>query len=87
MGLGYTIGHLGSLLNHCSSIIPLQIWDTPSNFDLDHLDVPLGSFSTIIYVMDMQASIPDIHSAWSVRLMMHGSKTTRITKPCSNSFM
>jgi Ras-related GTP-binding protein C/D len=36
------------------SIIPLQIWDTPSNFDIESLDVPLGSFSTIIYVMDMQ---------------------------------
>ena len=50
-------GHLCSRLKRDSSIIPLQIWDTPSNFDLDHLDVPLSSFSTIIYVMDMQASI------------------------------
>ncbi len=39
-----------------STIIPLQIWDTPSNFELDQLDVPLASFSTIIYVMDMQVS-------------------------------
>ncbi|ORY24694.1 Gtr1/RagA G protein conserved region-domain-containing protein [Naematelia encephala] len=36
------------------TIIPLQIWDTPTNFELDQLDVPLGSFSTIVYVMDMQ---------------------------------
>jgi Ras-related GTP-binding protein C/D len=32
----------------------LQIWDTPSNFELEQLDVPLGSFVTIVYVMDMQ---------------------------------
>ena len=37
-----------------SSIIPLQIWDTPSNFELEQLEVPLGSFATIVYVMDMQ---------------------------------
>ncbi|ORX34143.1 Gtr1/RagA G protein conserved region-domain-containing protein [Kockovaella imperatae] len=37
------------------TIIPLQIWDTPSNFELETLDVPLSSFSTIIYVMDIQA--------------------------------
>jgi Ras-related GTP-binding protein C/D len=36
--------------------MPLQIWDTPSNFELDQLEVPLGSFSTIVYVMDMQVS-------------------------------
>ncbi|RXK42517.1 hypothetical protein M231_00071 [Tremella mesenterica] len=36
------------------SIIPLQIWDTPANFELDQLDVPIGSFATIIFVMDMQ---------------------------------
>lgn len=39
-----------------STIMPLQIWDTPSNFELDQLEVPLGSFSTIVYVMDMQVS-------------------------------
>lgn len=37
-----------------STIVPLQIWDTPSNFELDQLDEPLSSFSTIVYVMDMQ---------------------------------
>lgn len=37
-----------------STIVPLQIWDTPSNFELDQLDTPLASFSTIVYVMDMQ---------------------------------
>lgn len=37
-----------------STIVPLQIWDTPSNFELDQLDAPLASFSTIVYVMDMQ---------------------------------
>ncbi|OCF31886.1 hypothetical protein I317_02932 [Kwoniella heveanensis CBS 569] len=36
------------------SIVPLQIWDTPSNFELDQLDVPVSSFSTIVYVLDMQ---------------------------------
>ncbi|KAK8865631.1 hypothetical protein IAR55_000776 [Kwoniella newhampshirensis] len=36
------------------SIVPLQIWDTPSNFELDQLDVPLSTFSTIVYVLDMQ---------------------------------
>ncbi|KAK4687307.1 Ras-related GTP-binding protein C/D, partial [Tremellales sp. Uapishka_1] len=36
------------------SIVPLQIWDTPSNFELDQLDVPLNAFSTVVYVMDMQ---------------------------------
>ncbi|WVQ97005.1 hypothetical protein IAU59_004115 [Kwoniella sp. CBS 9459] len=36
------------------SIVPLQIWDTPSNFELDQLDVPISSFSTIVYVLDMQ---------------------------------
>ena len=46
-------------LRHCngltgSTIIPLQIWDTPSNFEIDQLDVPLSLFSTIVYVMDMQ---------------------------------
>ncbi|TYJ55751.1 hypothetical protein B9479_003527 [Cryptococcus floricola] len=37
-----------------NSIIPLQIWDTPSNFEIDQLEVPLSSFSTIVYVLDMQ---------------------------------
>nr|ODN93206.1 hypothetical protein L203_00475 [Cryptococcus depauperatus CBS 7841]ODO02636.1 hypothetical protein L204_01375 [Cryptococcus depauperatus CBS 7855] len=36
------------------SIIPLQIWDTPSNFEIDQLEVPLSHFSTIVYVLDMQ---------------------------------
>ncbi|WWD18186.1 hypothetical protein CI109_102635 [Kwoniella shandongensis] len=36
------------------SIVPLQIWDTPSNFELDQLEVPLSTFSTIVYVLDMQ---------------------------------
>lgn len=39
-----------------STIVPLQIWDTPANFDLDQLDVPLASFSTLVYVIDMQVS-------------------------------
>jgi Ras-related GTP-binding protein C/D len=39
-----------------STIVPLEIWDTPSNFDTDSPDVRLGSFATIIYVMDMQVS-------------------------------
>lgn len=43
-------------LTRGSTIMPLQIWDTPSNFELDQLEVPLGSFSTIVYVMDMQVS-------------------------------
>jgi hypothetical protein len=38
------------------SILPLQFWDTPHNFDLDQLDVPLSTFSSVIYVMDMQVS-------------------------------
>lgn len=37
-----------------STIVPLQLWDTPANYDLDQLDVPLSSFSTLVYVMDMQ---------------------------------
>ncbi|WOO85721.1 Ras-related GTP-binding protein C [Vanrija pseudolonga] len=36
------------------TIVPIQLWDTPSNFDIDQLDAPLGSFSTLVYVMDMQ---------------------------------
>lgn len=43
-------------LTRGSTIMPLQIWDTPSSFELDQLEVPLGSFSTIVYVMDMQVS-------------------------------
>jgi hypothetical protein len=38
------------------SILPLQFWDTPHNFDLDQLDVPLSTFSSVVYVMDMQVS-------------------------------
>lgn len=37
-----------------STIVPIQLWDTPANFDIDQLDAPLGSFSTLVYVMDMQ---------------------------------
>lgn len=37
--------------------MPLQIWDTPSNFEIDQLEVPLSTFSTIVYVLDMQVSI------------------------------
>ncbi|WVQ85693.1 hypothetical protein IAT38_007859 [Cryptococcus sp. DSM 104549] len=37
-----------------NSIVPLQIWDTPSNFEIDQLEVPLSSFSTVVYVLDMQ---------------------------------
>ncbi|WWC68374.1 uncharacterized protein I206_102299 [Kwoniella pini CBS 10737] len=36
------------------SIVPIQIWDTPSNFELDQLEVPINTFSTIVYVLDMQ---------------------------------
>ncbi|WWC60579.1 uncharacterized protein I303_103153 [Kwoniella dejecticola CBS 10117] len=36
------------------SIVPIQIWDTPSNFELDQLEVPISTFSTIVYVLDMQ---------------------------------
>lgn len=35
-------------------MVPLQIWDTPANFEVEQLEVPLGSFSTLIYVMDIQ---------------------------------
>jgi len=38
------------------SILPLQFWDTPHNFDLDQLDSPLSTFSSVVYVMDMQVS-------------------------------
>lgn len=44
-----------------STIVPLQIWDTPSNFELDQLDTPLASFSTIVYVMDMQVRVALLH--------------------------
>lgn len=44
-----------------STIVPLQIWDTPSNFELDQLDTPLASFSTIVYVMDMQVRVAPLH--------------------------
>ena len=40
-----------------SSIIPLQVWDTPSVFDVEQLEVPLSSFSTIIYVIDIQVGL------------------------------
>ena len=40
-----------------STIVPLEIWDTPSNFDTDSPELRLGTFATIIYVMDMQVSI------------------------------
>ncbi|WVW80431.1 hypothetical protein I302_102413 [Kwoniella bestiolae CBS 10118] len=36
------------------SIVPIQIWDTPSNFELDNLEVPISTFSTVVYVLDMQ---------------------------------
>ncbi|OCF56691.1 hypothetical protein L486_05545 [Kwoniella mangroviensis CBS 10435] len=36
------------------SIVPIQIWDTPSNFELDQLEVPISTFSTVVYVLDMQ---------------------------------
>jgi len=41
----------------CSTIVPLQIWDTPTTFDVDKLaetDTTLASFSTMVFVMDMQ---------------------------------
>lgn len=48
-----------------STIVPLQIWDTPANFDLDQLDTPLSSFSTLVYVMDMQVRMVEV--AWLTR--------------------
>ncbi|WWC96678.1 hypothetical protein V866_003550 [Kwoniella sp. B9012] len=36
------------------SIVPIQIWDTPSNFELEQLEVPISTFSTVVYVLDMQ---------------------------------
>ena len=39
-----------------STIVPLEIWDTPSSYDIEQLDIPVSSFSTIVYVMDMQVS-------------------------------
>ncbi|WWC88156.1 uncharacterized protein L201_003061 [Kwoniella dendrophila CBS 6074] len=36
------------------SIVPIQIWDTPSNFELDQLEVPVNTFSAVVYVLDMQ---------------------------------
>lgn len=42
--------------------MPLQIWDTPANFDLDQLDVPLSSFSTLVYVIDMQVRLCADHA-------------------------
>ena len=59
------------------SILPLQFWDTPHNFDLDQLDVPLSTFSSVIYVMDMQVSC---HLALG-QLSSYHSKTTHTTKP------
>lgn len=41
-----------------SSIVQLQIWDTPPNFDVDQLEIGLSSFSTLIYVIDMQVRFP-----------------------------
>lgn len=48
---------LQASLTTSSTIVPLQIWDTPSTFDVDRLaetDTTLASFSTMVFVMDMQ---------------------------------
>jgi hypothetical protein len=42
------------VLAHDSSIVQLQVWDTPPNFDVDQLEGGLKSFSTLVYVIDMQ---------------------------------
>jgi hypothetical protein len=74
---------------HASTIVPLQIWDTPANFDLDQLDVPLASFSTLVYVIDMQVRmlsmlpiLPTLATSQAPTSRANGSKTTRITRPC-----
>jgi hypothetical protein len=60
-----------------STIVPLEIWDTPSSYDIDQLEIPVSSFSTIVYVMDMQVSLlRGTEAACS-----HSSKTTRIMMP------
>lgn len=41
-----------------SSIIPLQFWDTPANFELENLDIPLSQFSTLVFVLDIQVRLP-----------------------------
>ena len=40
---------------HTSTVIPLEIWDCPSNVTQDTLGAPLSQFSTIIFVIDIQA--------------------------------
>lgn len=35
-------------------MVPLQVWDTPANFEVEQLEIPLASFSTIVYVVDIQ---------------------------------
>lgn len=39
-----------------SSFIPLEIWDVPGSFTLESLGVPLSTFATIIFVIDIQDS-------------------------------
>ncbi|TDL19919.1 hypothetical protein BD410DRAFT_791551 [Rickenella mellea] len=38
------------------SIIPLEIWDCPGSISIEALGVPLSSFATIIFVIDIQDS-------------------------------
>ncbi|THH15788.1 hypothetical protein EW146_g4746 [Bondarzewia mesenterica] len=39
-----------------STVIPLEIWDCPGNITLEMLNAPLSSFSSIIFVIDIQDS-------------------------------
>ena len=38
-----------------SILIPIQIWDCPANHPIENLPILLGAFSTVIYVIDIQA--------------------------------
>ena len=37
-------------------MVKLQIWDTPPNFEIEQLEEPLGSFSIIVFIIDIQVS-------------------------------
>lgn len=49
------------------SMVKLQIWDTPPNFEIDQLDVPLGSFSIIVFIIDIQQD--DIYHELTARFV------------------
>ncbi|KAH9945044.1 Gtr1/RagA G protein conserved region-domain-containing protein [Epithele typhae] len=40
--------------HHFDTVIPLEIWDCPGDITLEALGTPIGQFSTMIFVIDIQ---------------------------------